>query len=528
MSPGNRGATPRASPETAAAIERFLSSTHDPALIEPGEEPFALAPGSYDLDFSNGRLVLAAWDARRNIRRRITGIASERPGRLELSVEKLGGRAGTVLLVDRAKPRNQAIQKHGTRLVYRESFRQSLARQFPGWTIARLSTEADLEHSLSPAYARALLRRGATGLAAIGASAVGADAGGALTFGLIWLDYLRRNETRLGIEGLVLFLPEGSTQATCLRLRHLAADRYDLYVHSPDGFEDRLDPGDYGNLDTRLDPCGSALSDKMLDPSWLDRVRANPEVECIDQRGGEISFRVRGLEFARATARGLVFGIDTKQLASASNIREIEAMASLLARMRSPRAVDRRGALYLKNPEAWLESEVRRNLESVDATLWPSPIYGQVPAITGCERGVIDLLALGRDGRLAVIELKASEDPHLPLQALDYWMRVEWHTRRSEFSMLGYFAGKTIVPAAPRLLLLAPALSFHSTTETVLRFFSPSIDVERIGVGVEWHKKFQVAFRARGSEAPGLSAQDNHGKEHPSTDKSGGSEPQSE
>jgi hypothetical protein len=184
--------------------------------------------------------------------------------------------------------------------------------------------------------------------------------------------------------------------------------------------------------------------------------------------------------------------------------------------------------LYLKNPEAWLESEVRRNLELVDATLWPAPLYGQVPAFTGCERGVIDILALGRDGRLAVIELKASEDPHLPLQALDYWMRVEWHARRSEFSELGYFAGKPIVPAAPRLLLLAPALAFHSTTETVLRFFSPAIEVERIGVGLEWQKKLQVVFRVRGAESPGLTTRDYHGEAHPSTGQSGSSEPQSE
>jgi hypothetical protein len=526
VSPRDRRAAPRPSPETAAAIQYFLSSSRDPALIEPGEEPFVLTPGSYELEFSNGRLILSAWDERRNISRKITAITLQRPGLLELSIERLGGRAGTIQLIDRAKPRNLTIQKRGTRLVYREAFRQSLARQFPSWTIARLSTEADLEHSLSPAYARALLRRGKTGLAAIGAGAGGSDADGALTYGLIWLDYLRRNEPRLGIEGLVLFLPEGATQTTCLRLRHVEAARYEVYVQSR-SYEDRLDPADYGNLDTKLDACSTTLPNLPSDPGWIERLRANPEVESIEHRG-EISFRVRGLEFARATSRGLVFGIETKQLASASNIAEVEAIARLLARLRSPGAAVHGGALSLKNPEAWLESEVRRNLESVDASLWPAPVYGQVPALTGCERGVIDLLALGYDGRLTVIELKASEDPHLPLQALDYWMRVEWHARRGEFSRFGYFAGKTILPEAPRLFLLAPALSFHSTTEILLRFFSPSIEVERIGVGLEWHKKLQVVFRVRGAESPGLITRDHHGKAYPSTGQSGGSEPQSE
>jgi hypothetical protein len=31
-----------------------------------------------------------------------------------------------------------------------------------------------------------------------------------------------------------------------------------------------------------------------------------------------------------------------------------------------------------------------------------------------------------RDGRLAVLELKAGEDIHLILQAVDYWLRVRW------------------------------------------------------------------------------------------------------
>jgi hypothetical protein len=35
--------------------------------------------------------------------------------------------------------------------------------------------------------------------------------------------------------------------------------------------------------------------------------------------------------------------------------------------------------------------------------------------------------------RLAVGELKADEDIHLPLQALDYWPRVEWHHAAASF-----------------------------------------------------------------------------------------------
>ena len=51
-------------------------------------------------------------------------------------------------------------------------------------------------------------------------------------------------------------------------------------------------------------------------------------------------------------------------------------------------------------------------------------LYTQVPALSTGDRGMLDLLTLDRNARLVVLELKADEDLHLPLQALDYWIRV--------------------------------------------------------------------------------------------------------
>ena len=83
-------------------------------------------------------------------------------------------------------------------------------------------------------------------------------------------------------------------------------------------------------------------------------------------------------------------------------------------------------------------------------------------------------------------------------------MRVEWHTSRGEFAAEGYFAGQRLTADAPRLVLLAPALEFHPTTETILRYFNPRIPVERIGVGMQWREQLSVAFRAHGSAKPGM------------------------
>jgi hypothetical protein len=172
-------------------------------------------------------------------------------------------------------------------------------------------------------------------------------------------------------------------------------------------------------------------------------------------------------------------------------------MAEYLDGVRRGDCADCAHPLYQRNPEAWLESQVRANLRDIDSRLLPAPVYGQVPQFTAGERDVIDLLGVEKDGRLSVIELKATEDIHLPMQALDYWMRVRWHSEQGDFGANGYFRGVELRRDAPRLLLVAPALEFHPTNEKVLRYFDPGIEVERVGVGLEWRKDLKVMFRYR-------------------------------
>jgi hypothetical protein len=145
---------------------------------------------------------------------------------------------------------------------------------------------------------------------------------------------------------------------------------------------------------------------------------------------------------------------------------------------------------------------VRAQIETVNAALVREPVYGQVPAFAAGDRGILDLLAVDYTGRLAVVELKATADLQLPLQALDYWIRVKWHLDRGEFRTFGYFPDTALVPEPPRLLLVAPSLEFHPTTETILTFFAPGIEVERIGLAVDWRKKLEVMFRLSGAQRP--------------------------
>jgi len=484
--------------DAQTAIERFLKSSLRPALLEPGEPLLALTADNYTLQLRSSRLTLQAWDQTRNLVRRVTRVAHEARGRLELVVEQFARKEGRLFLVDLARPSSQDFERRSERLVFRERFRQFLTRQFADWALAELSAEPNLEASLSPSYPRAFLRRGQTGWAAIGAPPE-SDPAGLLTFGLIWLDHLRRREKRLAVEGLALYLPRGQERGTSLRLPWLneEAARYELFVYDEHDFAARVDPGDFGNVDTRVDVCRQPAP---LGP--FERLLESPEVERVARHDGGVSLRVRGVEFAQVSETGARFGLAQRTAAGSRNLPEMEQLARDLAERRSAAAEDREHPLYRRNPEAWLESQVRAQIERVYAPLQPAPIYDQVPAFAGGDRGVLDLLAVERSGRLAVLELKATADLQLPMQALDYWLRVKWHLDRDEFTPNGYFPGVHLRPEAPRLFLVSPALEFHPSTEIVLSFFAQVIDVQRVGVGVEWRKGLQVMFRLSGAERP--------------------------
>ena len=123
--------------------------------------------------------------------------------------------------------------------------------------------------------------------------------------------------------------------------------------------------------------------------------------------------------------------------------------------------------------------------------------YSQVPAFSAADRAMIDVLTTTREGRLAVVELKADEDIHLPLQGLDYWSRVAWHHARGEFQRFGYFPGRELSPERPLLFLVAPALHVHPATDTLLHYISPEIDWVLVGIDERWRDGVQAVFRKR-------------------------------
>ncbi len=479
-------------------VERFVAAAAQPALLDPGEEPLRLVAEQWSLSEWNGRLLLQAWDSHRNLVRRIVGLKDQKRDRLCFVTERFPKTPGELQIADLAAPLGLELERRASRVAFRDRFSLLLAREYSGWTVHEISTETNLEQSLSPAFVRGMLRLGSTGMAVMAAPpGVLTDVGGLVTFGLIWLDYLRRREKRLTLNRLLLFAPLGREPEAAHRAALIspATVQCQLYVYDE---KDRTAPVDFedaGNLDSSLPPCHRPASPNAEPPVFPEL----PEVDRVHQSDGSLSLRVKGLEFARWSAGRLSCGIGRRRRCT---MEAVVSMARELTRVRTGIAADIHHPLYTQCPEGWLEAQVRTHPQTIDASLLPGPIYGQVPIFGSPDRGIIDLLGVDHTGRLVVVELKATVDLQLPFQALDYWLRVRKHLMAGDFERLGYFAGIPLRRVSPRILLVAPALEFHSTSEAILGYLSPEIEITRIGLAASWRRELQVMFRLRGAEYP--------------------------
>ena len=242
----------------------------------------------------------------------------------------------------------------------------------------------------------------------------------------------------------------------------------------------------------------------------IERVRElMPEAEMAVISPAEIAFRCHGLEFAKArlahhlgslrSTPEIVFGVgaDERVLVeeNAAAFRTLVHSVGELRHAGGPKD----HALWRRHPERWLESLVVKDVAEVDERPDASSLYSQVPAFCASDRAMIDVLTITREGRLAVVELKADEDIHLPLQGLDYWSRVAWHHARG-VPALRIFSRRELSSERPLLFLVAPALHVHPATDTLLHYISPEIDWVVVGIDERWRDGVRAVFRKRPRE----------------------------
>jgi hypothetical protein len=502
--------TPEALSQT---LQEFLGGSRHAVVLEDGARIFELADSKYSVSGEYNKCLLHLWSVERNTVRRILD-AEVRNGTLRLTVQRLGHTRPSKLEICRGLDHRTPTARRVARSTYQQQFRRALERRFPGFTIAKLSNAMDLEHSFGPIYTRGILRQGRTAYAVLGVNQEETQASidATLTFAILWLDTCRNSgDHRVLVEGVKLFLPPGTTALTRERMAHLHPDAAKWQLYEFDQRHDEViavDCNDRGNVSTRLVRCPdeAAVLERFAD-SIHGVLSLLPECEVAVLSASEVAFRWRGLEFARArlvheaaslrSGQEIVFGIGAEErVLDERNANEFSDLVRALSAARGPQGA-RHLPLWRLHPERWLESLVVRDVSVLDEKLENGHLYSQVPAFSASDRAMLDVLTTTRERRLAVVELKADEDIHLPLQGLDYWSRVQWHHARGEFQRYGYFPERELSAEDPLLFLVAPTLHIHPSTDTVLRYISPEIEWTLIGMDERWRDGVRVIFRKR-------------------------------
>lgn len=486
--------------ELEACLKEFTAD----GAIEIRENGGRVAPFSglsWEIRGAAEKPLLHLWSENYNLTRRVLAITDHSEQRLALAVERFG----------RSKPdRLEFVRmefERTSRDLSREAFcdflRPFLAEQFPDETVESLTSSPDLEHSISGNYARGLLRRGSAQIAFLavpdGESADTVE--NSLTFGLLWLNRARQSARRGSVGSLRLILPSAGARHVAYRIASIAPDvSIELYERDPVRETlMRIDPRKTGNQETWLVPHRE--SQGLLDrsrPALEPLVALSPRAVTVHPvaQSREVYLRFRGLAFARWDDGRVFFGCpDVREELTSASLSALKKLLQQLENHRHPLATESRHALYRAQPERWLESLVREDVTRIDAALDSRFVYSQVFAQAGAEHGILDLLTVTRSGRLAILELKASEHIHLPLQAAGYWLRIRHHLEQRDFSRYGYFPGMELQTAAPLVYLVAPALRFHPSTDILLRCMTTEMESTRVGLAESWRRGLRVVMR---------------------------------
>jgi len=505
----------------AQMMEQFLAGAPQAVAVEDGEVLFDFGNAKYSVS-GEGKCVLHLWSEERNTVRRV--LDAEGDGHtLRLQVLRFGQSQPKLMEICADRDRRARAAKRSARKSYQARLERVLRREYPSFKIQHFSSSPDLEHSFSPVYTRGILHAGQSAFAVLGVNAQETETSvdAALTFGILWMDYQRRHLAgRAHVEGLRLFLPPGRSAVARQRAANLDADAAKWQFFELDERSEICEPidsADCGNIITRLTHAVDVPAARDRFAASVARIQALvPAAEVTVKSASEIVFRLYGLEFARAcltpvagsfrNRESILFGVGPAEcvLDEASESLFVE-LTKRIAQQRQTGG-SHTNLFFLLAPERWLESLITRDVRAIDERLDGRFVYSQVPAFTACDRAMLDVLTCTLDGRLAVLELKADEDIHLPLQGLDYWARVRWLQQHGEFTRNGYFAGRELSSAPPVLYLVAPALHVHPTTDVLLRYLSPRIEWALVQVDEHWREGVRVVNR----KLPSLAATANH------------------
>jgi hypothetical protein len=358
------------------------------------------------------------------------------------------------------------------RRAFQTQIGRALCAYFGVRKIERQALFSDRQHGIGGAYPRFVL--GNQAVIAVDPDESSAGINGIMRAALLWAPLIRRR--------LAIVVPHGRHHTLSARLRYMPEVRRAFQWLRWDG------------------STISSFTDSDLEPETHVQEFAPPEVGPEVDRicsmaphllqavpniaGRAVSIRVRGIEVAQVSERGTTYPLG-------------EPVGQVIRELDEARRHGSRHPLARAHEERWLESNLVDQMRQVLPSIDVRHIYPQVPSFVGEERNIIDLLTITDDGRLVVIEIKASTDPDLPFQALDYWIAVERHRKAGDFIKKGYFSGCSLRDEPAVLVLVAPLLAYHRTMAQLISVFPDEVPLMEVGINQGWKREIKI-LRRRG------------------------------
>lgn len=393
-----------------------------------------------------------------------------------------------------------------------DTVRYWLHDRFPGHRVVKACKYPDLRRTLSGSFLRVLFCHGGEeSLLIAGDLMSGDETHLAISQALLWLLTLTERIRRKPVPTIHILVPAKYSVLVGHRSRHLNKRRVKTEVWA---YKRKAN----GGTEIRRAPSPPAPEEHkdfhwpVLGPfRWSDKlekvlnlapdlIRRYPRFRDYD------SLRICGLEFARVMGSKrdrICFGVGGLRTdLNGDNFDRLHSLIEEILYYRRPDSPNTQHPYYRLQAERWLEALILENVPRLFPEMACESVYSQIPAYLGRDSGRIDVLGADRQGTLVVMELKVSADPDLPLQALDYWGRVVQHNKNGDFERRGYFSEVRLNRRNPKIYLVSPIFSFHDSTELLLRYLDPELDIWKVSINNEWRCGVRILRRIhyRGKE----------------------------
>lgn len=511
------------------AIREYVAAHQDWFIAEEGGAPLALGRDEFDFSVAHRSLTFSCWTEKGSRSWRINAWSLTGDKLVLQASRRMGAEVTSLELVPRASARAMVASIAAARQGRCENLAQILTESsgfsardhpiqseplLPGAKIESAVLSPGMRRDQPGRYARIVLRL-PHGRVAVTATVAQTDTRNVDSFfssALLWFHKQRQRPQRPFTEELLMVVEHNIAEAARQRhalLRDSLRQAIDLVEIDEPWRELRpLRPRERKDLwRKRLTRFPSIPKDETGEGVKQIIAQAPDAVDVVSSRHGQ-TLRYHGLPFARVRRvmekDRVWFGIEgsRRRLLDDYHGPDWAKLFCDLETYRTAGCRDRKHWLYRAAGEAWLESILRRDISKLDPGLIVAPLHAQFRTSHGGASGPtgarpIDLLALRHDGRLAVIELKVNEDREHVFQGVDYWRRVEAHRRRGHISTAKLFGERELSDESPLVYLVAPALRFHPSFQTLARTIAPDIEIYRFDINEDWRSGVHVVRRDR-------------------------------